>query len=210
MKLKDVKRVLLLRSINIRNSYVSKDFLDKNYNVCLRHCDALLLEYCKVSLEKPYTCLYYFIQVLLSLAGLSFYLLLNNLLLTLMLSFFLCLNFDFIYTGCFKNFVLRMILCRVFKINIDKKKLDNNGFDFVFIGQNPSDDKCIIISSATKPGRVQIKNMKMYLCSSNTYYSAVFDYVNGGKHSLHLDSFCNKLYGELSLEVDTMNFIFSQ
>lgn len=210
MKLTDVKRVLLLRSIDIKNSCVSKNFLDNNYNACLNHCDCLLMEYCKVGLERPYNSLYYCIQVLLFLIGLSFYLFLNNLLLAFMLSFFLCLNFDFVYTGCFKNFVCRIILSRVFKIKIYRKNLDPNGYDFVFVGQNPSDDKCIVISSAIKPGGVKIKDMKMYLTSSNAYYSVVFDYVNGAKNSLHLDSFCNKLYSELSLEVDTVNFIYSQ
>lgn len=103
-----------------------------------------------------------------------------------------------------------MILGRVFKIKINRKKLDIGGYDFVFVGQDPNDDKCIIISSATKPSGIKMKNMKMYLSSSNTYYRVVFDYVNGAKNSLHLDSFCNSLYSELSLEVDTVNFIYSQ
>lgn len=210
MRLKDIKRVLLLRSIDIRNSCVSKNFLDNNYTSCVRHCDSLLIKHCKVGLERPYNSLYYFIQSLLFLLGISFYLFLNNLLEVLMLSFFLCLNFDFIYTGCFKNFICRMILGRVFKIKINRKKLDIGGYDFVFVGQDPNDDKCIIISSATKPSGIKMKNMKMYLSSSNTYYRVVFDYVNGAKNSLHLDSFCNSLYSELSLEVDTVNFIYSQ
>lgn len=210
MKLKDIKRVLLLRSINIRNSYVSKSFLDNNYSLCVTHCDSLLSQYCKIGLGRSYNSFYYILQALLFLVGLSSYFLINNLVIAFMLSFFLCLNFDFIYTGCLKNFLCRIILSRVFKIKINRKNLDSNGYDFIFIGQSPNDDNAIIISSAVKTNGIQMKNMKMYLTSSNAYYSVAFDYVNGARNSLNLDSFCSKLYGDLSLEVDTVSFIYSQ
>lgn len=207
MKLNEVRKLVIFNSINITNSFVSKDFVLSNYNHCDNICDEILTSHCGRFLPNKFntkvnillTFLFVVLLVLFKFIGLSY-------LYSLLLSSFIMLNVDFIFSKSFSNFIYRILVKDVFGYKVNKK-IKFNDYDFIIL--KFSNDKKII-NVGTSDSDVDGYNPKVYLVHRDYLYLAVFDYAKGGKNSLNLTKLSSNVYSALTLEVDTLNYLMSK
>ena len=207
MKLNEVRKLVLFNSISITNSFVSKEFLLANYNLCDSLCNDILVKHCGKFLPRKFSLKF---NLCLMLSSLCLFGILNafmnNWIYSLLFSTFLVLNLDFVFSKSFKNFVCRIMLKDVFKVKI-RFKLKFKNYDFVII-KFSNDNK--VVNVCTTDSNVKGYNPKVYLVHKDYLYLAIFDYMNGAKNSLDINKLCSKVYSALTLEVDTYNYIMSK
>ena len=207
MKLSKVRKLVLFNSISITNSFVSKEFLLSNYNHCDYLCDEIINKHCGKFLPRKFKLRFNIILTFLLLVSTGvFYMFINNLIYSILISLFLVLNLDFIFSKSCTNFIYRVMLKDVFKVKI-RFKIKFKDYDFVIIKFSNNGN---VINVCSSDSTIKGYNPKAYLVHRDYLYLAIFDYINGAKNSLDINKLCSNVYSALTLEVDTYNYIMSK
>lgn len=206
MKLIEIEDLLIKNCINVRNSFISVEFVKANLKICRSICRDVLYENNVKFIPIEYEFRFSVFLAMLYLFCFSFNLFIGlNLLISHLISSAIVLTLNFFTSGRFKNFICRFLIKEVFKVKVNCCKI--SGFDFVLIG---SSDDCNVVYVRTINKGPSGDDRKLYLIHRDFLYVALFDYLNGGKNSLDLNKLNYKVYSALTLEVDTLEYLVSK
>lgn len=205
MKLIEIEDLLIKNCINLRNSFVTADFVRANLNLCRSVSKDVLYEECiKFFPIRFKSKINVFIIIMYVLSFSLFYFLGLQVFHCHLISNLVVLNFIFVLDGRLKNFICRLLVREVFKVKVDCCRL--KGFNFIVIGSSEDSTVVHVRTINKKPSG---DDRRVYLIHKDFLYVALFDYLNGSKNCLDLNKLNHRVYSALTMEVDTLNYLVS-